>query len=205
MTLNPEPLAYSDMSKKKAAGESLLRRRMVFLFLLVGAALVAAPVAYGQDAEHAAEGEHTEHAEGLRYRHAVSLFAGAATHTEQNDTGGAIGLSYGYILSHKWAVGVKVEYASSRLERDFVILPGVAFEPVERVEFAVGFGVERASKEESEHGETHTVEENEALLRLTFGYAFHIGSRMGLSPEFNADITRSNVTYVYGLVLSVGL
>jgi hypothetical protein len=193
------------MSMKKAAGGSLLRRRTVFLFLLVGAALLAAPVALAQDAEQAAEAEHTEHSEGPRYRHAVTLFAGAATHTEQNDTGGAIGLSYAYVLSHKWAVGVKFEYASSQLERDFVILPGVAFEPVERVELAVGFGVERARKEESEHGETHTVEENEALLRLTFAYAFHIGSRMALSPEFNADITSSNVTYVYGLAFSVGL
>jgi len=102
-------------------------------------------------------------------------------------------------------VGVKVEYASSQLERDFIILPAVLFEPVDRVELAVGFGVERASKDESEHGETHTVEENEALLRLTFAYGFHIGSRMALSPEFNADITSSNVTYVYGLALSVGL
>jgi hypothetical protein len=193
------------MSMKIAAGGSLLRRRTVFLFLLVGAALLAAPVALAQDAEHAAEGEHTEHSEGPRYRHAVTLFAGAATHTEQNDTGGAIGLSYAYVLSHKWAVGVKFEYASSQLERDFVILPGVAFEPVERVELAVGFGVERARKEESENGETHTVEENEALLRLTFVYGFHIGSRTALSPEFNADITSSNVTYVYGLALSVGL
>ena len=173
--------------------------------LLAGAVFLAAPAAYAQDAEHAAEGEHPEHSEELTYRHAVTLFAGAATHTEENDTGGAIGLSYGYFLSRKWALGLKVEYASSRLERDFIILPAVLFEPVERVEFAVGFGVERASKEETEHGETHTVEENEALVRLTFAYGFHIGSRMALSPEFNADITSSNVTYVYGLAFSVGL
>ena len=167
--------------------------------------LLIAPAGFAQDAEHAVEGEHAEHSEELLYRHAVTLFAGAATHTQQNDTGGALGLSYGYALSHTWAVGLKVEYASSRLERDFIILPGVLFEPVERVELAVGFGVERARKEESEHGETHTVEENEALLRLTFAYGLHIGSRMALSPEFNADITSSNVTYVYGLALSVGL
>jgi hypothetical protein len=173
--------------------------------LLAGAVFFAAPAAHAQEAEHGAEGEHTAQAEGPRFRHVVSVFGGAATHTEENDTGGAVGLSYLYYFSHKWAVGVKTEYASSRLERDFVILPGVLFEPVERVEFTVGFGVERASKEESEHGETHTVDENEALLRLTFAYGFHIGSRTALSPEFNADITASNVTYVYGLVFSVGL
>ena len=178
---------------------------MIRFVLLAGAVFLAAPAAVAQDAEHAAEGEHPEHSEELTYRHGVTLFAGAATHTQENDTGGALGLSYAYFLSHKWAVGVKVEYASSRLERDFIILPAVLFEPVERVELAVGFGVERASREETEHGETHTVEENEALLRLTFAYGFHIGSRMALSPEFNADITSSNVTYVYGLALSVGL
>jgi len=192
-------------STRKTAGIPIRTRAVLRFVLLAGAALVAAPVAYAQEAEHAAEGEHTEHAEGPRYRHAVSLFGGAATHTRENDTGGAIGLSYAYYLSHKWAVGVKVEYASSSLERDFIILPGVLFEPVERVELAVGLGVERASKEETEDGETHTVEENEALLRLTFAYGFHIGSRMALSPEFNVDITSSNVTLVYGLVLSVGL
>ena len=184
----------------RARSDSLSR-----FVLLAGAVFLAAPAAVAQDAEHAAEGEHPEHSEELTYRHAVTLFAGAATHTEENDTGGAIGLSYGYFLSRKWALGLKVEYASSRLERDFIILPAVLFEPVERVEFAVGFGVERASKEETEHGETHTVEENEALVRLTFAYGFHIGSRMALSPEFNADITSSNVTYVYGLAFSVGL
>jgi len=185
--------------------ESARNHSLIRFVLLAGAVFLAAPAAVAQDAEHAAEGEHSEHSEELTYRHAVTLSAGAATRTEENDTGGAIGLSYGYYLSPKWALGLKVEYASSRLERDFIILPAVLFEPVERVEFAVGFGVERASKEETEHGETHTVEEDEALLRLTFAYGFHIGSRMALSPEFNADITNSNVTYVYGLAFSVGL
>ncbi len=172
---------------------------------LAGLALAGAPGVSAQEAGHAAEGEHVGHPEELAYRHVVSLSAGAATHTEQNNTGGAIGMSYAYKLSHKWAVGLKLEYASSSLERDFVILPGAVFEPVERVEFSLGIGVERASKDESEHGETPTVEEDEALLRLTFVYLFPIGSRTFLSPEFNADITAANVTYVYGLVMSVGL
>jgi hypothetical protein len=178
---------------------------LIRFVLLAGAVLLTAPAVYAQEAGHETEGEHGEHSEALTYRHVVSLFAGAATHTEQNDTGGAVGLSYAYKLSHKWAVGAKFEYASSHVERDFVILPGVAFEPVESVEFAVAFGVERASKDETENGETHTVEENEALLRLTFAYAFPLRSNGYLSPEFNADITQSSVTYVYGLVLSVGL
>ena len=190
----------------KMTGGTLARNHRLSRFvLLAGAVLLAVPAAVAQEPEHAAEGEHPEHSEELTYRHAVTLSAGAATHTEENDTGGAIGLSYGYLLSHQWAVGLKVEYASSRLERDFVLLPGVVFEPVERVEFGLSLGVERAEKEEVDHGETHTVTENEALVRLTFAYAFHLGSRTSLLPEFNTDITASGVTYVYGLAFSVGL
>jgi len=173
--------------------------------LLAGAVFLAAPAAVAQEPEHAAEAGHSEHGEALTYRHILTLSAGAATHTDRNDTGGAIGLSYGYVLSHQWVVGLKLEYASSRLERDFVLLPGVLFEPVERVEFGLSLGVERAEKEEVEHGEVHTVTENEALVRLTFAYAFHLGSRTALVPEFNTDITASGVTYVYGLAFSVGL
>lgn len=178
---------------------------MVFLFLLVGAALVAAPVALAQEVGHEPDGEHAEHPEELTYRHVVSFFGGLSTHTERNDTGGALGISYAYKLSHKWAVGLKAEYASSSLERDFVFLAAVAFEPVERVEFAVGVGTERVNKDEIEDGEEHTVEETEALLRLTFAYSFPLRPGLSISPEFNADIGGSRVTYVYGLVLSVGL
>ncbi len=38
-----------------------------------------------------------------------------------------------------------------------------------------------------------------------FAYLFPLGERRYLGPEFNADITTSRVTYVCGLVLSVGL
>ena len=173
--------------------------------LLGGATLVAAPAAISQEAEHAAEGGHAEHSESPGYRHYVTLSGGAATHTENNDTGGALGLSYGYKLSHQWAVGVKFEYADSDVERDRVAMLAVAYEPVERVEFAVGFGIERADIDEVDHGEEHTVSETEALVRLTFAYLVPLSGRWHLGPEFNADITSSRVTYVYGLALSLGL
>jgi hypothetical protein len=65
--------------------------------------------------------------------------------------------------------------------------------------------VEQARKDEIEEGELKTVDETEALLRLTVAYAFPIGRRTALSPEFNSDFTASGVTYVYSLVFSVGL
>ena len=193
-------------STARADGHRARRHSVLPFVALAAAILVGAPTASAQEAEHGASGEHPEHAGALPYRHVISLFAGAATHTEDNDTGGAVGLSYGYKLSHQWAVGIKLEYAGSGLERDYIILPGVVFEPVERVELALGLGVEQVSRDKLEDGEEHTVEETEALLRLTFGYVFPLGTNLALTPEFNADITGpEEVTYVYGLVLSVGL
>ena len=193
------------MSMTGPARGLLHPRPVVLVLSLLGAVLVAAPVAWAQEAGHETEGDHSARAEELTYRHVVGFFGGFSTHTERAETGGAIGISYEYKLSHKWAVGVKVEYASSSLERDFVALAAVAFEPIERVEFAVGVGTERVSKDEIEPGQERTVEESEALLRLTFGYSFPLRPRLAVAPEFNADIGGSRVTYVYGLVLSVGL
>jgi hypothetical protein len=173
------------------------------LALLWCAALLCVPGARAQETEHAgaAANEHEE----SEYRHGIGLFVGAATHTEADDTGGALGLSYGYEIAPKWAIGVKLEYASSQLERDFVLLAGVVYEVAERLELAAAIGGERVEKDEIEHGEEHTVTETEALLRLTTGYAFRLADRLTLSPEFSADIGGSRVTYIYGLVLGIGL
>jgi hypothetical protein len=173
--------------------------------ILAGAALATAPALRAQDVEHAAEHSRAGHEEGPSFRHYVSLSGGASTHTERNETGGALGLSYGYAVSHNWGVGLKLEYASSRLERDYVALVGVGYEPVERLEFAVYAGVERVSEDEVGDGEETTVVEVEGIVRLTFGYAFPLSRRWTLVPEFNADISSSRVTYVYGVALSLGL
>lgn len=192
-------------SKRTSDGVPVLNHSLSRFVLLAGAVLLAAPAAVAQEADHVAEGGHAEHTESLGYRHYVTLSGGAATHTENNDTGLALGLSYAYKLSHRWAAGIKLEYADSELERDRVALVGVTYEPVEQFELAVAFGIERADIEETDHGETHTVSETEGLVRLTFAYLVPLGGRWHLGPEFNADITNSRVTYVYGLALSLGL
>ena len=191
------------MATNRGGNELVSRRSVVHLVLLIGATLAPVPLAQAQEAERA--GEEVEAVEAAEYRHAVSLFAGAATHTERNDTGGAIGLSYAYLIAPKWAVGVKAEYASSRLERDVLIMVGVAYEAAERLELAAAIGGERVEKDEVEHGEVHQVEETEVLLRLGIAYIFPLSHRVTLLPEFNTDIGGSRVTLVYGLVLSVGL
>jgi hypothetical protein len=181
-----------------------LPARLIAIGLVASMACLAASSATAQEAGHPQEG-HGGHEESPGFRHHVTLSGGAATHTENNDTGGAVGLSYTYSLTHRWAVGIKLEYADSGVERDRVALLGFVYEPVERVEVGAAFGVERADIDEVDHGEEHTVSETEALVRLTFAYLIPLSGRWHLGPEFNADITASRVTYVYGLFLSLGL
>ncbi len=179
--------------------------RFLAPILLTGAVLFAAPAGYAQEAEHAAEGEHSAPSEELAYRHVVSFFGGLATHTDAGETGGAMGISYAYKFSHQWSAGLKLEYVTSKVERDLVGLLTVGFEPVERLEFVAGFGAEQASADEVEEEEIRTEREWEGLLRLGVSYAFPLRDGVSLSPEFNTDISSSRVTMVYGLVFSVGL
>lgn len=177
-----------------------------FAFVLaVGAALCAAPMAAAQEAEHEADAAHTAEAEELVFRHFVSFFGGLATYTDVGTTGGAMGISYAYKFSHRWAGGVKLEYVTSDIERDIVALAGVTFEPVERLEFGAAYGVEFVAKDEAEEGSILTETESEGLLRLGVGYKFRLREGVAVLPEFNTDISSHRVTLVYGLVFSVGL
>lgn len=187
----------------------MIGRRSLYVTVLwslwVGVALAAAPAASAQEGEHAEEEARAEHSESEGFSHFISFFGGLATHTDRGETGGAMGISYAYQLTHKWAVGVKLEYVTSSAERDVVALFGFAFEPVEHLEFAVAAGVERSEKESSEHGELQEEQESEGILRLTVARGFPLREGVVLAPEFNTDISASRVTLVYGLLFSVGL
>jgi hypothetical protein len=173
--------------------------------LLSGATLAVAPVAPAQEADHAEGEAPEEHSADIGFRHVVSFSGGLATHTDRWQTGGALGISYAYRLSHRWAVGAKLEYVTSSAERDIVGLAGIAFEPVARLELGAAAGVERAEKEVSHHGEFEEEQESEAVFRLGVAYGFHLRDGVSLAPEFNVDMSSSRVTLVYGLVFSVGL
>ena len=174
--------------------------------LAAGVALAAAPAVVSQEVEHTeTPAEHADHAEAMAFRHYVTFFGGLATHLDEGNTGGAMGVSYAYKLSHRWAIGLKLEYVTSSIERDVVVLVGGTFEPIERLEIAVAVGSEQSEKEVVEHGTTERERESEALLRLGVAYGFPIREGVYLAPEFNTDITESRVTLVYGLAFSVGL
>ena len=172
--------------------------------LALGVALVAAPGASAQET-HAEGGTPSEHAGEATFRHFVSFFGGLATHTDAGDTGGAMGVSYAYKLSHRWAVGLKLEYVTSSIERDIVVLVGASFEPVERLELTAAVGPEWAQKDREEHGELHRERETEAMIRLGAAYGFALRDGVSVGPEINTDISGSRVTLVYGLLFSVGL
>jgi hypothetical protein len=162
---------------------------------------VTASALRAQEAGHAAEGGHSGEAAESDFRSYVGFFGGLATHTERDETGGAMGVSYSYVLSHRWAVGVKLEYSTSRLERDLLFVPAVAFEALDRLEFVLGVGVERADKDEEER----TEREIEGVVRLGVAYIIPLREGVHVGPEFNADIGGSRVTYVYGVGMAVGL
>ena len=175
------------------------------LILLGGAVLLPAPAAIAQEVEHGAQGEHSAHSEEPVYRHVVSFFGGLSTYTDVGETGGAMGISYAYRFSHRWAAGLKLEYVTSSIERDIVGLLGVAFEPVDRLELGAGFGLEQVSVDVVEEEDILAEREWEGLLRLGVAYAFPLREGVSLAPEFNTDISSTRVTLVYGLVFSVGL
>jgi hypothetical protein len=190
---------------RTSAGAPVLKHSLSRFVLLAGAVLCAAPAVSAQEAEQAAEGEHSAHSEELVYRHFVSFFGGLSTYTDAGETGGAMGISYAYKFSHMWSAGLKLEYVTSSIERDIVGLLGVTFEPVDRLEFGVGFGAEQVSVDVIEEEDILAEREWEGLLRLGVAYVFRLREGVSLSPEFNTDISSTRVTLVYGLVFSVGL
>jgi hypothetical protein len=106
-------------------------RVAALLSLVLAGSLLAAPACLAQEVE----GDEVDGAERARHRHGISLFVGAATHTDPGETGGAVGLGYAYRISHRWALGAKVEFISSSLERDWVVLASAGFEAAEHLEF----------------------------------------------------------------------
>ncbi len=192
-------------STRKTDGGPIRTCTIHVLILLCGAVFLTAPAVSAQEAEQAAEGEHSAHSEELVYRHFVSFFGGLSTYTDAGETGGAMAISYAYKFSHMWSAGLKLEYVTSSIERDIVGLLGVAFEPVDTLEFGVGFGPEQVSVDVIEEEDILAEREWEGLLRLGVAYVFRLREGVSLSPEFNTDISSTRVTLVYGLVFSVGL
>jgi len=165
-------------------------------FLAVAFAMISAPTLGAQ--EHGTSGDQAAH-EG--HNNQVALFVGAATHLHHEETGFAIGLEFERRLAHRVYLGVFGEYASSKLERDFLFGVPLAVSPVGHLYLWAGPGIEFVSEEDETTGIEHN--KTEFLLRLGTGYNFGIG-RLTLRPTFNADYAGEHWTLVYGAALGVG-
>jgi len=163
------------------------------MFLAVASAMTLAPVLGAQ--EHGTTGQHEGHA-----NHAA-VFLGAATHLHQKETGFAIGLEYERRLSSLFSLSVFGEYASSKLERDFIFGAPLEVSPIGGLALWAGPGIEFVSEEDETTGDEHN--KTEFLLRLGTGYVFQLG-KLTLRPTFNADYAGEHWTLVYGAALGMG-
>ena len=143
-------------------------------------------------------GEHESH------RTHVALFLGATTHLHTDDTGLTLGLEYERRLSPLWGVGVLVDFASSDIERDYVIGVPVLLHPAAGASLLVAPGVEFVQiNVVGEGGEEEEESETELLVR--FGVAYELGiKRMSIAPQLNAEVAGGHWTLVYGLAVGIG-
>ncbi len=167
--------------------------RTVALLTAVFAATTGALTAQ----EHGAAGEPTAHEE---HRNQLGVFVGAASHLHQKETGVAVGLEYARRLTHRVGIGAFAEYASSKLERDFIVGVPLEVEPVGRLALWAGPGIEFVTVEDEATGEEEN--ETESLLRMGTGYVFPLG-RLTVRPSFTADYAGGHWTLVYGAVLAL--
>jgi hypothetical protein len=169
---------------------------MVRVIALLGAVAAASAGALTAQ-EHGAAGQPVAHEE---HRNQVGVFVGAASHLHQKETGIAVGLEYARRLTHWVAVGAYAEYASSKLERDFIVGVPLEVEPVGRLALWAGPGIEFVTVEDEATGEEEN--ETEFLLRMGTGYVFPLG-RLTVRPSFNADYAGGHWTLVYGAALAL--
>jgi len=165
------------------------------VLLAVATAMTLAPTLSAQ--EHGTTGEQAAH-EG--HNNQLALFVGAATHLHHKETGFAIGLEFERRLAQRLYLSVFGEFASSKLERDFLFGVPLSVSPVGHLLVWAGPGIEFVSEEDETTGIEHN--KTEFLLRLGTGYVFSLG-RLELRPSFNADYAGEHWTLVYGAALGL--
>jgi len=123
-------------------------------------------------------------------RHAIALFIGGATSTEDDGaTGFALGGEYEYLFYSRLGIGALVELATGDV-RDVVVLAPLTLHPFGGLALRVAPGAEITD------GDT------EFAFRLGIGYDIPVGP-LSVAPDFNADLVRGDWTYVYGLSFRV--
>jgi len=180
------------------------------------------------DEEHAT-GEHGQgegHASGHGHeKNEIALFVGGTRRLkfEDDETGLTLGIEYMRVIGDRAALIVLFEGSGGNIERDWIGLVEVGYEPFDGwarpVFFVLGTGLEvarvdEAALEADAHGEsgahaepppasaedTHGERETELepVVRLGAGYVIHVGS-FSLLPQVNFDVVADDVALVAGV------
>lgn len=184
----------------------IIPRNFVGIATLLVVPMFLGPAALeGQGLEAAAENvsEGQETAGHEFHRNHFGGFLGAATHSDNDETGFTLGLEYARQFTPRWAAAAYTELVSGDLERDIILLVGAVFYPMPRLGLVVAPGVEFASKDVEHHGEVQREDETEFLLRLGAGYGFPVG-QASLGPVVFVDWADERWTLVYGIVMVTG-
>ena len=124
--------------------------------------------------------------------HNFYIFGGGATSTEsEDDTGFAFGGEYEYKFNPLVGIGGLVEFTTSALDREAVLLAPLTLHPFGGLAILAAVGAEFAESDDS------------FVFRLGTAYEIPLG-RFTIAPEFNVDFVDGDRTYVYGLSLGLG-
>lgn len=168
----------------------MMKRRILLAAVVLALSLPAGLPAQ----EHEEAGQH-------HLKNGVGLFLGASTHLDTDDTGFTVGADYERVIVYPWGVGLIVDFASSAIERDFIVAVPLYFHLLGRFRLSAAPGLEVAGHSEEGHeAEVH----NEFLLRVGAEGEIALVKDMALAGLFKVDWAGDRWTLVYGLGLMVG-
>lgn len=173
----------------------------IYISVILGFMMLLFPLHATHAQEHAAVSAGA-HKHEYHKNHGAS-FLGATTHLDAGDTGFTMGTEYSRRFG-LWAIGIVVEMASSRVERDIIIGVPVFLYPWRELVLFVAPAAEVASIEEVHGDESKEVTELEPLLRFGTAYWFAVNEVIALAPTFQADVVKGHWSLVYGVAVGVG-
>jgi hypothetical protein len=149
-------------------------------------------------AQEARAGEQEAGEKEKERRNSVELFVGLVTETDESATGPGIGIEYNRRLSSRWRVGIEaVELSTNDVSRAWLVVVPVYFNPIGGLGLKAGPGLEGASEEPEDGGESETT--TQFVVRVGAGWEFELGERFTLTPEANLDLVGGSASLVYGV------
>jgi hypothetical protein len=163
--------------------------RMLQTMIVVTAVLLSTGMA-------AAEEPETE--ERIRPNH-LDVFAGGTLGGDERGDGreaatATVGIGYERRLSRLVSIGFLSELSSGE-RRDHVGIVPITFRPMDRAQFVLGLGWERATVVGEEQDEI------QGLVRFGFGYELEVLPRQTVTPEIAMDVVDGEKLFVFGVTI----